>query len=252
MRATKRVRLSKGRSSIDYLNLLINRQAFSDVTFTVEGRQVHAHRYILAAQSPFFCMIFCTNESMNELGGRAVSTASPQMIPVGIVGYEIFLLLLQFLYSGQVSIVPQKHEARPNYNERGHWHTHCTSAIDLALDMLTAAQRHEGSNGRPEAGSSTPLEYMLRPGSQVWIAVRVEDDLAMAQTKKNAENKPAGEKKPTTVEEKKSVAQKSYIMTETATNAQSEVVAVVSEMNEVRSYAATTSWQGDIPMMGGP
>lgn len=126
--------------SLDYLNLLINGQAFSDVTFTVEGRQVHAHRCILAARSPFFRLIFCTPESMNEQGGRSASTASPQVIPVGVVGYEVFLLLLQFLYSGQVSIIPQKHEARPNCSERGCWHTHCTSAIDLALDTLTAAQ----------------------------------------------------------------------------------------------------------------
>nr|KYP46352.1 Regulatory protein NPR1 [Cajanus cajan] len=70
--------------SLDYLNLLINGQAFSDVTFSVEGRL--------------------------------------------------------FLYSGQVSIVPQKHEARPNCGERGCWHTHCTSAVDLALDTLAAAR----------------------------------------------------------------------------------------------------------------
>lgn len=56
------------------------------------------------------------------------------------VGYEVFLLLLQFLYSGQVSIVPQKHEPRPNCGERGCWHTHCTSAVDLALDTLAAAR----------------------------------------------------------------------------------------------------------------
>nr|KYP59865.1 Regulatory protein NPR1 [Cajanus cajan] len=70
--------------SLDYLNLLINGQAFSDVTFQVEGRL--------------------------------------------------------FLYSGQVSIVPQKHEPRPNCGERGCWHTHCTSAVDLALDTLAAAR----------------------------------------------------------------------------------------------------------------
>jgi hypothetical protein len=59
---------------------------------------------------------------------------------VNSVGYEVFLLLLQFLYSGQVSIVPQKHEPRPNCGERGCWHTHCTSAVDLALDTLAAAR----------------------------------------------------------------------------------------------------------------
>ncbi|KAL8136164.1 hypothetical protein AgCh_010677 [Apium graveolens] len=47
--------------------------------------------------------------------------------------------MLQFLYSGQVSVVPQKHEPRPNCRERSCWHTHCTAAVDLALDILAAA-----------------------------------------------------------------------------------------------------------------
>ncbi|KAG9443643.1 hypothetical protein H6P81_014983 [Aristolochia fimbriata] len=127
--------------SLDYLNLLINGQAFSDVTFSVEGRLVHAHRCILAARSLFFRKFFCGPAA--EGGGAGVlSSPSPNshVIPVNSVGYEVFLLLLQFLYSGQVSIVPQKHEPRPNCGDRGCWHTHCTSAVDLALDTLAAAR----------------------------------------------------------------------------------------------------------------
>ncbi|XP_068494021.1 BTB/POZ domain and ankyrin repeat-containing protein NOOT2 isoform X1 [Phaseolus vulgaris] len=133
--------------SLDYLNLLINGQAFSDVTFQVEGRLVHAHRCILAARSLFFRKFFCGPDSPPGLDPAAASRAAaasgarpPGVIPVNSVGYEVFLLLLQFLYSGQVSIVPQKHEARPNCGERGCWHTHCTSAVDLALDTLAAAR----------------------------------------------------------------------------------------------------------------
>nr|GMD42995.1 regulatory protein NPR5-like [Ipomoea batatas] len=145
--------------SLDYLNLLINGQAFSDVTFSVEGRLVHAHRCILAARSLFFRKFFCGPESPgggggadpmgSRMGGAASSPRGSgggggggggQVIPVNSVGYEVFLLMLQFLYSGQVSIVPQKHEPRPNCGERGCWHTHCTSAVDLALDTLAAAR----------------------------------------------------------------------------------------------------------------
>ncbi|XP_076958446.1 BTB/POZ domain and ankyrin repeat-containing protein NBCL-like [Bidens hawaiensis] len=139
--------------SLDYLNLLINGQAFSDVTFSVEGRIVHAHRCILAARSLFFRKFFCsggtgtgtdspTGFGSDPLGSR-MGPGSPRnstVIPVNSVGYEVFLLMLQFLYSGQVSIVPQKHEPRPNCGERGCWHTHCTSAVDLALDTLSAAR----------------------------------------------------------------------------------------------------------------
>ncbi|GMP97643.1 hypothetical protein CsSME_00045814 [Camellia sinensis var. sinensis] len=138
--------------SLDYLNLLINGQAFSDVTFSVEGRLVHAHRCILAARSLFFRKFFCGPETpagldMSRIGAAGGGLASsprgsnpPQVIPVNSVGYEVFLLMLQFLYSGQVSIVPQKHEPRPNCGERACWHTHCTSAVDLALDTLSAAR----------------------------------------------------------------------------------------------------------------
>ncbi|KAI3838024.1 hypothetical protein MKW98_008975 [Papaver atlanticum] len=156
--------------SLDYLNLLINGQAFSDVTFSVEGRLVHAHRCILAARSLFFRKFFCGQDSssspsspsvggglsdsnINKFGCSPSSSSSANnniragnstqqqvVIPVNSVGYEVFLLMLQYLYSGQVSIVPQKHEPRPNCGERGCWHTHCTSAVDLALDTLSAAR----------------------------------------------------------------------------------------------------------------
>ncbi|KAF8104636.1 hypothetical protein N665_0170s0012 [Sinapis alba] len=141
--------------SLDFLNLLINGQAFSDVTFSVEGRIVHAHRCILAARSLFFRKFFCgTTESPQSDTGidptrhgsvSSSPTGAPpasagSVIPVNSVGYEVFMLLLQFLYSGQVSIVPQKHEPRPNCGERGCWHTHCSAAVDLALDTLAASR----------------------------------------------------------------------------------------------------------------
>ncbi|KAK8925644.1 Regulatory protein NPR5 [Platanthera zijinensis] len=156
--------------SMDYLNLLINGQAFSDVTFSIDGRLVHAHRCILAARSLFFRRFFCGGgggstdtpppglhllldhhyhyrSSARSAAGspasspRGAGPGSPgSVIPVTSVSYEVFLLVLQFLYSGQVSLVPPKHEPRPNCGDRGCWHTHCSSAIDLSLDTLAAAR----------------------------------------------------------------------------------------------------------------
>ncbi|XP_057787375.1 BTB/POZ domain and ankyrin repeat-containing protein NOOT2-like [Salvia miltiorrhiza] len=161
--------------SLDYLNLLINGQAFSDVTFSVEGRLIHAHRCILAARSLFFRKFFCGPDSgpdpLRAGQGR-------QVIPVNSVGYEVFLLMLQFLYSGQVSVVPQKHEPRPNCGERGCWHTHCSSAIDLAVDTLSAAR----SFGVEQLASLTQkqLTSMVEKASiedvmKVLIAARNQD-----------------------------------------------------------------------------
>nr|WPF70792.1 BLADE-ON-PETIOLE [Cymbidium ensifolium] len=127
--------------SMDYLNLLINGQAFSDVTFSVEGRLVHAHRCILASRSPFFRRFFDSPPAnLHRRSNSSLRSSSGLVIPVNSVSYEVFLLVLQFLYSGQVSLIPPKHEQRPNCAERGCWHTHCASAIDLALDTLAAAR----------------------------------------------------------------------------------------------------------------
>ncbi|CAN7056926.1 unnamed protein product, partial [Brassica rapa subsp. trilocularis] len=36
-------------------------------------------------------------------------------------------------------LVPHKHEPRSNCGDSGCWHTHCTAAVDLSLDILAAA-----------------------------------------------------------------------------------------------------------------
>ncbi|RWW15639.1 hypothetical protein GW17_00020506 [Ensete ventricosum] len=154
--------------SLDYLNLLINGQAFSDVTFSVEGRLVHAHRCILAARSLFFRRFFCGTDppspgllSSPRGGAASPGAAGGAVIPVNSVSYEVFLMMLQFLYSGQVSVVPQKHEPRPGCGERGCWHTHCTAAVDLALDTLTAA-RSFGVKQLEQITEHLPIDVVAR------------------------------------------------------------------------------------------
>eukprot|EP00249_Psilotum_nudum_P028893 c38885_g1_i1 orf=551-2008(+) len=121
--------------SADYLNLFTNGQSFTDVTFCVEGRQVHAHRCILAARSTFFRMLFSNGDSMTELTGH--SGGSTHVIPVGIVGYDVFLVLLHFLYSGQLILVAEHMNSK--CHDRACWHAYCSSGVELALDTLRAA-----------------------------------------------------------------------------------------------------------------
>jgi regulatory protein NPR1 len=139
--------------SEDFLSLLVNGQAFSDVTFAVEGRHVYAHKCVLAARSPFFRMIFCGDAHMLDAHGvsnqsqpsapaataTATATGQQQVIPVGIVGYDVFMLLLQFLYSGHLSFLPQNCVSRV-CKEKSCWHTHCSSAVEFGLETLNAAQ----------------------------------------------------------------------------------------------------------------
>ncbi|KAK8943291.1 Regulatory protein NPR5 [Platanthera zijinensis] len=173
--------------SMDYLNLLINGQAFSDVTFTVDGRHLHAHRCILAARSLFFRKFFsgaAADPPPALLNRHSPGRSAPPppsrgaVIPVSSVSYEVFSLLLQFLYSGQASVVPQKHEPRPNCGDRGCWHTHCSAAVDLALDTLAAAR----SFGVDQLALLTQkqLENMVEKASmedvmKVLIAARQEE-----------------------------------------------------------------------------
>ncbi|CAN6357572.1 unnamed protein product [Urochloa humidicola] len=134
--------------SLDYLNLLINGQAFSDVAFSVEGRLVHAHRCVLAARSLFFRKLFCGLDPNHQPpplgspggGARAPGAAPELVIPVSSIRYEVLVLVLQFLYSGQASVAAPKSGPLPGCGARGCWHTRCGAAVDLALDTLAAAR----------------------------------------------------------------------------------------------------------------
>ncbi|KAL5225516.1 hypothetical protein ABZP36_012155 [Zizania latifolia] len=136
--------------SLDYLNLLINGQAFSDVAFSVEGRLVHAHRCVLAARSLFFRKLFCGLDPshqpppppLNWPTARGGGSGSPEqlVIPVSSIRYEVLVLVLQFLYSGQASVAAPKSGPLPGCGARGCWHTRCGAAVDLALDTLAAAR----------------------------------------------------------------------------------------------------------------
>lgn len=121
--------------SSDFLGLLANGQAFSDVTFAIEGRHVYAHRCVLAARSPFFRMIFCGDAQLQNNIQPRIGT--PQVIPVGIVGYDVFMLLLQFLYSGTLSFAPQN--GARGCKDKTCWHTHCCNAVEFGLETLNAA-----------------------------------------------------------------------------------------------------------------
>jgi len=123
--------------SADFLDLLDKGQAFSDVTFNVEDRHVYAHRCVLAARSPFFRMIFCGNAQQLSGSDCQPKPGTPREIPVGIVGYDVFMLLLQFLYSGHFSFSPQN--SGRLCKDKSCYHIHCSSAVEFGLEMLNAA-----------------------------------------------------------------------------------------------------------------
>jgi len=73
------------------LQPMVDNPQFSDVTFVVEGRNLHAHKFILFARSEYFRRMFTS--------GYRESTDST--IPIPDVRYEVFLCVLSFLYTGK-------------------------------------------------------------------------------------------------------------------------------------------------------
>jgi len=84
----------------------LNDESLCDVIFEVEGRPYHAHRIVLKAStssSVFSTMMSCP---MRE-ATAATSTESPSMIPIDDIGYDTFAGLMEYLYTGDVTVTPE-------------------------------------------------------------------------------------------------------------------------------------------------
>jgi len=85
---------------VNDLRRLMLREELSDVTFLVEGQQVHANRSLLAVRSEYFeAMLF---------GGMSESMAvddNEEKPPIVLqdISHTVFLKVLEYLYTDQVS-----------------------------------------------------------------------------------------------------------------------------------------------------
>ena len=79
------------------LGEFVGNAELSDVQFLVEGKVVHAHKFILCARSSYFRAMF--------LGGAYKEGSSDNAeIELFDVRHDIFLILLRYLYTDKVSI----------------------------------------------------------------------------------------------------------------------------------------------------
>lgn len=81
------------------LRKLMMREDLSDVTFLVEGQEVHANRSLLAVRSAYFeAMLF---------GGMSESVNGELRAPIEIqdISHSVFLRVLEYLYTDAVSDV---------------------------------------------------------------------------------------------------------------------------------------------------
>jgi len=81
---------------VDDMTRLINNAELSDVTFLVEDKEVYANRAILAVRSEYFKVMLFTGRMRESL------SQSNSSIEVRDVSYNIFLKVLEYLYTDSV------------------------------------------------------------------------------------------------------------------------------------------------------
>ncbi|XP_075498280.1 BTB/POZ domain and ankyrin repeat-containing protein NPR1-like isoform X1 [Primulina tabacum] len=112
---------------------------YSDAKIEVEGHIVGVHRCILASQSQFFHNLFkkMSDESVKE--GKPKYHMS-ELVPHGRIGYEAFMVVLNYLYTGKIKAYPT--EVSTCVDESCA-HDSCGPAIDYAVQMMYACALFE-------------------------------------------------------------------------------------------------------------
>ncbi|XP_073151259.1 BTB/POZ domain and ankyrin repeat-containing protein NPR1-like [Henckelia pumila] len=107
---------------------------YSDAEIEVEGRTVGVHRCILASQSQFFHKRFknVSDESVKEGKPKYSMT---ELVPYGRIGYEAFIIVLSYLYTGKIKAYPI--EVSTCVDESCA-HDSCGPAIEFAVQMMYA------------------------------------------------------------------------------------------------------------------
>lgn len=78
---------------INDLKLYVDNQLLSDITFIVEGIPIHAHK-ILCLRCSYF---------RNMLTGEYMESKASEIV-IEDIGYQVFLILLEYLYSDHVDV----------------------------------------------------------------------------------------------------------------------------------------------------
>jgi protein-L-isoaspartate(D-aspartate) O-methyltransferase len=112
---------------------LVNCDEFSDIAFIVEGKRVPAHKFILVARSAHFRAMFTT--------GMRESKESEITIPN--CSLPTFLLILRFLYAGDVAAVNEVNAVEvleaANYFKCDRLKAVCEDILHRHLDVESAA-----------------------------------------------------------------------------------------------------------------
>ncbi|KDP22628.1 hypothetical protein JCGZ_02854 [Jatropha curcas] len=128
------ISLTKLSSSLE--QLLIDPSCdYSDAEIIVEGKPVGVHRCILAARSKFFHELFKQEKGSSDKGGKPKYEMS-DLLPYGKVGYEAFLIFLNYMYTGKLKPSPMEVSTCV---DNVCSHDACRPAINFAVELLYAS-----------------------------------------------------------------------------------------------------------------
>ncbi|KAH9364051.1 hypothetical protein HPB48_016389 [Haemaphysalis longicornis] len=135
--------------SQDLRHLLVSRR-FADVIFCVEGKEVHAHKPILAARSPVFAAMFDHKMKENEQGRVVVTDCD----------FDVLHEVIEFIYTGRAPKLNQMADkilAAADKYDLGRLkamceHVLCSKlAVETAAEMLTLADIHNADQLKASA-----------------------------------------------------------------------------------------------------
>ncbi|XP_062096036.1 BTB/POZ domain and ankyrin repeat-containing protein NPR1-like [Humulus lupulus] len=129
--------LNKLSSSLEQLLLVDPTTSdYSDAEVVVEGDSVGVHRCILASRSSFFNDLFKKDKGgVSEKGGKS-KYYMKDLLPYGNVGYEAFLVFLNYAYTGRHKPSPMEVSTCVDNICP---HDSCRPAINFAVEMMYAS-----------------------------------------------------------------------------------------------------------------
>ncbi|KAL7089645.1 hypothetical protein ACP275_13G197300 [Erythranthe tilingii] len=128
------ISLSKLSSSLGQL-LCDSGSDFTDADIVVEETSVGVHRCILAARSRFFDELFRKDKGIVGKEGKPKYRMA-DLLPYGKVGYEAFVIFLNYLYTGKLR--PSPVEVSTCVNSVCP-HDSCRPAIDFVVELMYAS-----------------------------------------------------------------------------------------------------------------
>ncbi|KAI9922941.1 hypothetical protein PsorP6_001195 [Peronosclerospora sorghi] len=148
---------SPARSLRDALAQYVDCDEFADISFIVEGRVVYAHKLILSALSARFRGMFSS-------GFRE---ARESQIVIPDVRYEVFLLMLEYLYTGHIethendfALYSTTHDVRHELDFVCNSTAACPQSAD-GLNDIEIARRPAEQSQSLDSGLATKVELLL-------------------------------------------------------------------------------------------